>query len=334
MPHPVTTRAHAKINLMLSVGPPLPPEASRPGWHEIASWFHAIDLYDDVAVEPLSGGPPLARGTVETAWAPDALRPTPIDWPPEKDLAARAHACLEQHVGRSLPSRLHVTKRIPTGAGLGGGSSDAAATLRALNEAFDLSLDQSVLRTLGATLGSDVPYFLDDHAPPRPALVTGFGETIERTDRADAALVLVVPPYSCSTPDVYKAFDTVLDDARRERELDYIRASGARATEGRPPGRPPEPHRVKTDLVRRRMGRLGTRPDPGHLFNDLALAAYRVEPRLGELVTTLARVTRISPHVTGSGSAIFLLTDRPEKTLEQARRVLPEGAAARICRLC
>jgi hypothetical protein len=133
---------------------------------------------------------------------------------------------------------------------------------------------------------------------------------------------------------VYQAFDAVLDDDRRARELDHVRASGARATEGRAPGRPPEPHRVKTDLVRRRIARLGGRPDPGHLFNDLARAAYRVEPRLGELVTTLSRVTRISPHVTGSGSAIFLLTDRPDKTLEQARRVLPEGAAARACRLC
>lgn len=333
MPLPAARRAHAKLNLVLSVGPPQPADAPKPGWHEIASWMHAIDLYDTVEVECL-GGPTLRGGSATITWVADALRPTPIDWPLEKDLAVRAHALLEQHVGRSLPAHIRVTKRIPTGSGLGGGSSDAAATLLALRDAFNLDLDLAALRTLGATLGSDAPFFLDDHSPPRPALVTGFGESIERTPRAKATAILVIPPFSCPTPAVYKAYDAVLEENYRERELDFVRANGARATEGRSPGRPPEPHRAKPELVRRRIERQTHKPDPGHLFNDLAPAAYRVEPRLGELVTHLSRITRTPAHVTGSGSGIFILTSRPEKTLEQAQRVLPEGTATRICTLC
>lgn len=330
-PTTISRRAYAKINLLLSVGPPRPDGDARAGWHEIASWMHAIDLADEVTIEPLADG---GESTLHVEWATDALRPTPIDWPASKDLAQRAHDALEAHAGRPLPARLHVRKRIPTGSGLGGGSSDAAATLLAGNEAFGLGLDLAALRAIGSTLGSDVAFFLDDADPPRPALVTGFGEGVERVSRSAAEVILVVPPFACATPEVYKAYDAVLDADRRERELGHVRASGARATEGRPPGTPPQPHRVKPDLVRRRMARLGESPDPGHLFNDLARAAYRVEPRLGDLATTLSRVTRRSAHITGSGSALFILTDRPEKTIEQVRRVLPEGAAAFATRLC
>ncbi len=324
---PTARRAHAKVNLILSVGPPQPPGAAKPGWHEIASWMHTIDLYDDIEITP-------AESTSATiTWADDALRPTPIDWATEKDLAVRAHTLLEKHAARALPATLRVTKRIPTGSGLGGGSSDAAATLLTLRDAFKLDIDLPTLRTLGASLGSDVPFFLDEQATPRPALVTGFGETLERTPRLKSSVVLVIPPFSCPTPAVYKAFDSVLEEEQRERELDHVRAAGARATEGRAAGRPPQPHRAKPELVRRRIDRLSRKPDAGHLFNDLTLAAYRVEPRLGELVTHLSRITRCPAHITGSGSGIFLLTDRPEKALEQARRVLPEGSAARICTL-
>ncbi|QKK06832.1 MAG: hypothetical protein HND58_00740 [Planctomycetota bacterium] len=118
---------------------------------------------------------------------------------------------VEAHVGRPLPTRLVLTKRIPTGAGLGGGSADAGATLLAVNQAWGLGLGVDVLQTLGATLGSDVPFFVDTPGTgsdaPGPAVVGGFGEAIERTLRAAGELVLMVPAFGCATGSVYRAFD-------------------------------------------------------------------------------------------------------------------------------
>ncbi|CAG0962672.1 4-diphosphocytidyl-2-C-methyl-D-erythritol kinase [Phycisphaerales bacterium] len=327
---PLTRRAYAKVNLILSVGPPEPADAPKAGWHPIASWFHAIDLWDDLTVERL---PDSAPAEFPIRWAADALRPTPIDWPVEKDLAPRAHRALEALAGRALPVRVTIAKRIPTGSGLGGGSSDAAATLLALNDLFGLNLTEPTLRSIAGKIGSDAIFFTDTSAnPPRPALVTGFGDGLERLARAKASLVLVVPPWPCATPAVYRAFDEVLAEKAREREIEWVTAKAARHARGQSEGRPPEAHRAKPDLVLSRIDRMKGRAGD-NLFNDLALAAFRIEPRLGELVTSLSRATRSTVHVTGSGSALFVIADRPEKTLEQVRRALPIGSDARIVSL-
>src|SRR6185295_18407432 len=122
------------VNLALSVGPPLPAGDPRAGMHPIASWMHAIDLCDEVWITRLVTG----ASRLDIAWADDAPRPSPIDWPSEKDLAFRAHRLLEGDTGRALPAAIRIAKRIPVGGGLGGGSSDAAATLLALNDLFAL----------------------------------------------------------------------------------------------------------------------------------------------------------------------------------------------------
>jgi len=258
--------AHAKINLALGVGPPDP---DRDSLHPIATWMHAVDLADTVDVEPAR------ETTVRIDWALDAPRKDPIDWPVENDLGARAHALLERHVSRALPVRLAVTKRIPAGAGLGGGSSDAAATLLALNDALDLGLDLALLRALGAELGSAVPFFIDDHAPAPPALVTGFGESIERVDTRDDPLLLVLPPCACPTGRVYKAYD---DLGPRPLDQDRVRAL------------------VAADPL-----------DARDLFNDLAQPAETVRPEIRRIRDAAARAADAPMHVTGSGSAIFAL---------------------------
>ena len=172
----VVRSAPAKVNLALSVGDAEPAERDgarnpRAGWHPIASWMVCVDLMDRVRVTPGSEG-----STHRIAWAEDAPRPTPIDWPVEKDLAVRAHRALERRVGRTLPCAVAVEKRIPVGGGLGGGSSDAAAALLALREAFDLPLSDAELAAVGAGLGSDVAFFVD--AEHGPGVVTGFGEGV------------------------------------------------------------------------------------------------------------------------------------------------------------
>jgi len=269
----VSRRGWAKVNLTLAVAPPEPPEAERAGWHRIASWMHAIELHDDVRVEPAAGG----ESRLVVRWACDAARPTAIDWGPEDDLVEKARRALERQVGVDLPARVEVVKRIPVGAGLGGGSSDAAAALLALDEAFGLGLSMDRLQAVGASIGSDVPFFLDEEDPPRPAEVTGFGDRIERLDRlGDRWVALFVPDFGCETRAVYRAFD----------DLPRDEPSGAG---------------VWSSAVR----------DGGPIscFNALALAAERVRPELGALRARLGEMTGEGVHVTGSGSAMFIVAE-------------------------
>lgn len=273
MPNVVTRKAWGKINLALAVGPP---EAGglRKGWHRIASWMHSIDLFDTIEVERLPAG----ASTLVTHWADDAPQPSPIDWPPEADLVSRAHRALELHVGQPLPARIRITKRIPVGSGLGGGSSDAAGTLLALRDLFDLGLPDHALRDIGASLGSDVPFFIDDRVPPRPALVLAFGEAIKRVTPSRADLALILPPFGCGTAAVYQAFDGTLraDHSRRD---DLVEAA------------------------------CGPTPDPDRLFNDLAPAAEAVYPDLARLRRRAAEVFGRPVHLSGSGSTLFVIHD-------------------------
>jgi 4-diphosphocytidyl-2-C-methyl-D-erythritol kinase len=285
-----TRLACAKVNLALSVGPPEPPGSAKPGWHLISTWMHAIDLADDLRIERAP-----ASSTYSIAWSPDAPRPSPIDWPTDADLAVRAHRLLEAHAGRTLPIHLQLNKRIPVGGGLGGGSSDAAATLMAVNTLFALGLSPADLRTLSQRLGSDVAFFIDDDAsplPPRPAIVSGFGDRIDRLEsrRADP-LVLFAPPFPCPTPAVYRAYDAA-PRPLRDAQVRMLTVS---------PGAP-----------------------TGH-FNDLDSAAALVAPPLGPLRARLAAALNRPIHMTGSGSTLFALasSDDEAHSLAAKARTVP-----------
>lgn len=306
--------AHAKVNLILAAGPPEPPGSARPGWHRIASWVSCIDLVDDLELARLPDG---STSSYTIGWAADAPRPTPIDWPIDRDLAVRAHRLLEQHAGRPLPIELRLAKRIPVGGGLGGGSSDAAALLIAVNRLFGLSLSIEQLRALGSRLGSDVPFFIDDRAPARPALITGFGDEILRVPAATAELLLVIPPFSCPTAEVYAASDALpAGPASRA-----INEAGVRS------------------LV---LGAPAAGPAwPGMLFNTLLPAACQVRPALSDLVVRLGDALQRSaaapakPHLSGSGSCLFIVLGRehrPPEIAMQVRAAAP-GCAVRRTRL-
>ncbi len=293
----LTRLAHAKLNLILRVDPPVP-DGARQGWHPIASWMHAIELADELTFERLSDAKTL-RIVIE--WADDAPRKSPINWPMESDLVFRAFAALQAACGRKLGVAIRVRKRIPTGAGLGGGSSDGACALIGLNELFGLGLDDTELRAIGLGLGSDVPFFVDAQSPAQPALVTGFGETIKRVERRDDSVTLVIPPIACSTPAVYRAFD----------------ALGATST----PASDAE--------IRERASSLNILDE--HLFNDLTQAAIGVAPELARLHEDLCgALGEGGIHLTGSGSALFTFSRDLDRVREIADR---HGAAVVATRL-
>ncbi len=262
----------AKVNLALAVGRP----EGQKGYHPISSWMACVDLRDDLHMLALD---PSRASRYALLWHEDAPKRSDIDWPITKDLAVRAQHALEERIGRRLTIQLKMEKRIPVGAGMGGGSSDAAAMLIALRDLYEIDLDDDALREVAMTLGSDIAYFIDSEAMPRPAIVEGLGDRIERIDQTshERWLTMLFPPFGCATGAVYRAFD---DLAAKDHELldSEVRSL---ATSG--------------DL------------DGDALFNDLARAACAVQPRLGELRAEAARAAESPVHVTGSGSAMFIV---------------------------
>lgn len=183
-PYPVRIPAPAKVNLFLEV------LGRRPdGYHEIATLMVAIGLADELEFAPADGS-----GLTLTCDAPDL--PTGAD-----NLVLKAAARLREETGCTAGAAIRLAKRVPWAAGLGGGSSDAAAALVGLNGLWNLGLPPADLARIGAGIGSDVPFFLNGPA----AWCTGRGEVVEPvTVGRPLDLVLVKPPEGLATADVYR----------------------------------------------------------------------------------------------------------------------------------
>ena len=181
----IALEAFAKVNRSLVV------LGLRPdGYHEIDTLFQTIDLSDEIRFEEEN------RLTLSIAGSA-----VPAD---DSNLVLRAARVLSERAGGARGARLHLSKRIPVGAGLGGGSADAAATLLGLNALWRLGLTAEELRPVAAAVGSDVAFFLCGGR----ARGTGRGEKIEPLpDPPDESLVLFLPPFGMATPEVYRALD-------------------------------------------------------------------------------------------------------------------------------
>ena len=188
--------APAKLNLMLEI---LGKRAD--GYHDLESLMISLELSDMIEVYPVENGETTIccrftdhnevnhslRGVLES----------------EQNLMFKAAKKLNEFAGVNKAARIILHKRIPSAAGLGGGSSDAAATLLALNQLWGLNLGKTELQKLGAELGSDIPYFLADSAW---AICRGRGEIIEEIrSRGNLPVVVVKPNSGLSTPAVYRA---------------------------------------------------------------------------------------------------------------------------------
>jgi 4-diphosphocytidyl-2C-methyl-D-erythritol kinase len=189
-----------------------------------------------------------------------------------------------------------------------------------LLEVLGMEMGEEKLRELEAPLGSDVAFFADQECRegvPRAGLVMGFGDKIQRVESVPGSLILVIPPYGCPTGPVYKAYDELL----KERVAQDAAERKARGVTGREKQTGPKESLVESRW--KRMVRHGE-IEGDHLFNDLAMAAFRVEPRLGKLVTALSNATRRQAHVTGSGSCVFIPCEegRIARVMGQVERLL------------
>jgi len=176
--------APAKLNLFLHVT-----GRRADGYHELQTLFQIIDLADELTVERRMDGQLARKGSEVGAG-------------PEGDLVLRAARLLREAAGRpELGAELRLAKRIPIGAGLGGGSSDAASTLVALNELWGLGFSDDELAGLGLRLGADVPVFVRGTT----AVATGVGECLTPARVAPAAFAVVFPGVGVRTRDAFQA---------------------------------------------------------------------------------------------------------------------------------
>lgn len=185
MPYKLTCPAPAKLNLFLHV------VGRRPdGYHLLQTLFRFIDLNDTLHFSLREDGVVRRTNAIEGV-------------PEEQDLCVRAARLLQKDTGCSLGADITVEKLIPMGGGLGGGSSDAATVLMALNRLWALDWPADRLAALGLTLGADVPFFLFG----RTAYARGVGERLEALDLPPSWYVVVAPPVAVPTAGIFAADD-------------------------------------------------------------------------------------------------------------------------------
>ncbi len=251
-----TIKAHAKVNIFLKI------TGHKDDYHTLLSRFVRVDdLYDTITFEPSE----CENFTIEGC----------DDIPTESNTIYKAYNTLLQHSNSKVLSdffaahKVIVNKQIPSQAGLGGGSSDAAAFMRLTNEVCDLQIDTETLAQLGSTIGADLPFFIYNYPS---ANVSGFGERVEPFEEAPLELELYTPDISCDTTVVYKTFNQYL--------LQYISLASFFGWE-----------RLDSRTI------LNIVPDPIAL-NDLYPAALVAYPELEEL-------DRNDWFFSGSGSTFF-----------------------------
>ncbi len=193
----VTVEANAKINLTLDI------LGKRPdGFHEVAMVMQTIGLHDTLVMEKTERDIELS---INVPW----LKAD------EKNLAWRAAELIRQEYGLEGGVRIELTKRIPVAAGLAGGSADAAAVFKGMNDLYGLQLDEEKLCELGARLGSDIPFCIMGGT----MLATGRGEVLTRlSDMPETWVVLAKPRISVSTAWAYQNYDEQGADRHPDNE--------------------------------------------------------------------------------------------------------------------
>lgn len=187
---------NAKINLGLDIL-----RKRSDGYHDISTVMIPVDWHDILEIVPASG-----KDTSLTRYG------RPIDCPPEKDLVMKAYNAMATVVGGLPPANIYIEKIIPDGAGLGGGSSDAAFTLIGLNEVFNIGLDRKRLAEIAAMIGADCPFFIYN----RPAYCSSTGTEISpdiKTGLSPYSILIAKPHVAAvSTAEAYSGVHTAVPD--------------------------------------------------------------------------------------------------------------------------
>jgi 4-diphosphocytidyl-2-C-methyl-D-erythritol kinase len=270
----VRVAAPAKLNLSLRVV-----GMRRDGYHLLRSEFVCIDVFDSLSISVVRGEDPGVSLQVSGAPAPSG----------ERNLAVRAALLFLKQTAARARVGIELVKRIPSGAGLGGGSSDAAAVLRALSRVV-CEVGAAELAGWALTLGADVPFFLDG----RPSLVEGIGERITPLSSPPrGSLVVAFGGVALATADVFRRYDASLTSEKL--------ASSIRASATGPGGR------------------------CSASANDLEAAAIQIEPGVAKLKEALVERGGSEVAMTGSGAAVFGYWPNPGAARRAAARLRASG---------
>ena len=276
-------KSPAKINLSLKIT-----GTREDGYHLLEMVNLPIDLHDVIEIEELPHGG-------DTYVTCDEFHLAGL----HSNLCQKAVIAMRERFGFKQNYRIHIHKEIPFAAGLGGGSSNAASVMLALNKLLRLNAPMDVLKEIALSLGSDVPFFLN----PKPSLVTGIGETIRPIAvKKDYHVLVVQPPKGLSTKEVYAACD-----ASKREEIDTAKVVDAL--------------------------RLGD--DDGILNgrgNDLYPAACELYPEVRLFVEDLKKIFPLAA-MSGSGSSVFALTSDGKAAKDAYHKMDKAGYNVFLCKV-
>ena len=266
--------APAKVNLYLRVI-----GKRRDGYHLIDSLMVPVDLYDEIEITKPRGVKKSLTVSCDDPRVPEG----------RKNLAHKAAALLLHHAGVAHPVHVHIRKKIPVGAGLGGGSSDAAATMLGLNRLLGLGVSKKSMLQLALQLGADVPFFVHG----RPAIAGGIGERLKLlTSLPKLWIVILYPGFSVSTKWVYQnlkfKLTKVIENTKLSLNLDDYGE----------------------------LARL--------LVNDLERVTIRRYPRIAHLKERLLQEGAIGALMSGSGSSVFGIFAAEKQAKKAFRCLQPE----------
>ena len=269
----LTKLAPAKINLFLRVL-----RKRTDGYHDIASFMQKITLYDELTFLPRPNGIILK--------CPNSDLPVSED-----NLIFRAAKAVFSYTGCQSGIEIILMKNIPTAAGLGGGSSDAATTLLALNELCQLGLKKAELLKLGAKLGADVPFFIFGNS----AFAEGRGDKLKAWKNLPKLnIVLINPCFALSTKMVYESLNLRLTKKRINYSIPRFF--------------------TESDIIR-------------EMHNDLETVSLKMHPELNDVKQLLLRHGALGAMMSGSGPTVFgIFTDenKAKKAAEAVSNVSPQ----------
>lgn len=271
---PLRVRSFAKLNLALSVL-----GRRTDGYHDIQTIFQSIDLGDELEF----------RASSRLELYCDDLPDVRV----EDNLVWKAAASLASILPEKRGAAITLKKKIPAGAGLGGGSSNAAATLLGLCRFWNAAIPETVLTSLAARLGSDVPFFLSGGT----ALGTGRGESIHPLpDTPERAMVVIFPGIRVSTAEAYRSLNLGLTSSK-------------------------EDHRIQRFCSQVKSGAYSL----ASIFNDFEVSIPPAYPPIMEAKSFLQMRGAIASMLSGSGSSVFGFFSDEESALAAAREAVPEA---------
>jgi 4-diphosphocytidyl-2-C-methyl-D-erythritol kinase len=257
----VRLRAFAKVNYALDV---LGLRAD--GYHEVSTVMQSISLADEMELRRATGGFDLSLEPEEVETGPQERNTTYLAW-----------KALRTLIGKELPVKVTLRKEIPAGAGLGGGSADAAAVLVGLNELFGLGLGVDELRRIGAGIGADVPFCISGGT----ALGEGVGEILTPLPAPQDHLLLVAKPLSSAdTVKIYRAYAKARMESTHSVE--------------------PVVSALRSDSLPALAAAVG---------NDLAFVTRGIIPEVAELEQSLRASGALGTSMSGSGTAVYGIFD-------------------------